>query len=338
MITLHPSGLPAAKSMSALSVVEAGDELHWQWIRATPWEPQALSQRNFPPIIAAALVEALLYGQRIHTTSTVSSNLISSFVCAGVHVLLFALTVLLLLSNRMRLNTLMLGGLVVMLGLSTADIALTWSFLLREPQSIIARCYVVWNQRWYILPGFGIPLLAATGFGYASKISRPLQMRRFVPIYIVITLILNNVLTILTGKEPSRSPVAQSGAALLTQVNDAYGRRKGSQYRTTSAIIVESGLLYSLSLLLLIGLSRTIWVAVAGAITLRIVCIAPVMIIVQIALGHGSFTSRSPERSPQARTRTVVLDTIVQQGSGPDENSSSMQLTTHASSIGERDR
>jgi hypothetical protein len=39
-----------------------------------------------------------------------------------------------------------------------------------------------------------------------------------------------------------------------------FGRRKRSQYRTTSAIIAESGMLYSFSLLVLIGLSRTIWV------------------------------------------------------------------------------
>lgn len=82
----------------------------------------------------------------------------------------------------------------------------------------------MWGQRWYILPGFGIPLLIGTGgyyrcllrerdrslkyitgFGYACQITRPLQMRRFVPIYIIITLILNNVLTVLTGVCPDHS-------------------------------------------------------------------------------------------------------------------------------------
>jgi hypothetical protein len=59
------------------------------------------------------------------------------------------------------------------------------------------------------------------------------------------------------------------------------------------------------------------------------------MIIVQIALGHGTLTaSRNTERSPQRRTNTVVLDTVVNTGAAPgEENSSSMQLTTHASSM-----
>lgn len=73
---------------------------------------------------------------------------------AGVHLLLFALTVILLLSNRMRLHTLMLVGLVVMLGLSTADIAISWRFLMREPQNMVRGTTVTFLRR--IFPKFPI--------------------------------------------------------------------------------------------------------------------------------------------------------------------------------------
>lgn len=164
--------------MDSLSAEGADDDWHWHWVRATPWEPQALSQKNFPPIVAAALVraESPIYASDFKAKDVVRLNrlkpcsMVSSVHCRrlsspnlisvplvpllGIYVLLFALTIVLLLSNRMRLHNLMLAGLVAMLGLSTADIALTWRVLLREPQSIVRGTTVTFLQR--VFPKFMI--------------------------------------------------------------------------------------------------------------------------------------------------------------------------------------
>ncbi|KAF5339805.1 hypothetical protein D9611_009177 [Ephemerocybe angulata] len=333
----------------------ATNDLEW-WLgkREVPWNPKPLSRKNFPPIIVGALVESMLY---------------------GIHLILFLICISLLLSKRLRLHYLMLSGITAMMVLATADIALTWRFLLftssMDPLDIIrgttltflkklfpkfmiyvannlvavslliARCYVVWGQQTYMAIGFIIPLLICTGFGFASQISRPLLMQRFVPIFLLVTLVLNNVLTILTGSTEMLTGdnwaiVAGRIWWLSRRVGTAFGRRTRSQYRTTSALIVESGLLYSMALLILIGLAKTRWVVLAGAVVLRIVSIMPIMIFVQIALGHATNPNKSTERTTGihgTRPETVILDTIVASGGGVDNNSSSMQLTTHASSI-----
>lgn len=323
------------------------------WTRAVPWNPVALSGNNYPPIIVAALVESMLY---------------------GVHLILFGICIFLLVNKSLRLQNLMLGGLCAMFVLSTADIALTWKFLVKEPEGmvkgttltflkklfpkfmifvtnnlisvslLIARCYVVWGQRKIVAIGFGTPLVIGTALGYASHVSRPDLMRLFAPIFILLTLILVNVLTLLTA---GRIWWLSGGVATTL------GRRQQGQYRTLSAVIVESGLVYSVSLLILIGLVSTMWSTLAGALVLRFVCIAPIMIVVQITIGQAVYSPRraaemttgihggdDAETAMERKTRTdmIDLDTIHVHVVGPEgPGESSMQLTTHASSMGRND-
>ncbi|KAG2004488.1 hypothetical protein CC2G_003041 [Coprinopsis cinerea AmutBmut pab1-1] len=315
--------------------------------RAPPWaEPQPLSQKTLPPILAAALAETLLY---------------------GIHAVLFIICVYFLLVRTIRLQWTMLSGIVIMFLLATADVAFSFHTLLGRTHVVIrgttltflervypkyliyvtnnfiavvlmiTRFYVVWGQRKYLLVVAGVPLLVVTGLGYASHIREPETLRRFVPIFFLINLVLNNVLTFLT---------ATRIFWISTSSSDVLGRRV-KQYRVTSAVMyvtlrclyrvgqnlntsfsVESGVLYSISMLLVIAIASTPWITLATAMMLRIVCIAPVLIVAQIAVGHAT---RNPNKihartEPHAGT-SIVLDTIIRTDI-PDDLS--MEVTSTA--------
>ncbi|EAU86947.2 hypothetical protein CC1G_09804 [Coprinopsis cinerea okayama7 len=252
----------------------------------------------------------------------------------------------------------MLSGIVIMFLLATADVAFSFHTLLGRTHVVIrgttltflervypkyliyvtnnfiavvlmiTRFYVVWGQRKYLLVVAGVPLLVVTGLGYASHIREPETLRRFVPIFFLINLVLNNVLTFLT---------ATRIFWISTSSSDVLGRRV-KQYRVTSAVIVgqnlntsfsvESGVLYSISMLLVIAIASTPWITLATAMMLRIVCIAPVLIVAQIAVGHAT---RNPNKihartEPHAGT-SIVLDTIIRTDI-PDDLS--MEVTSTA--------
>ncbi|KAG2004484.1 hypothetical protein CC2G_003037 [Coprinopsis cinerea AmutBmut pab1-1] len=308
------------------------------WLkRATPWsEPQPLTQKSLAPVLGAVLAETLLY---------------------GVHLILFLICVYFLVARKMRLQWLMLSGVIAMFLLATADIGFSFHTILKQTQSIVrgttltflrkvfpkfviyvtnnsiallllvARFYVVWGQKKWMLALALIPALASTGFGYACRIENPQTMKRLIPAYFLINLITSNILTFLTAGRIwwiSRS------------ASDVLGKRR-RQYRITSAIIVESGLLYSVSMLLVIALSSTVWVSVAAAVMLRMVSIVPVLMVVQIAINHASSTSRRergktadiPALTTRSRVPTsAMLDTIVRTDLPTD---SSIELTSRAS-------
>ncbi|EAU86945.2 hypothetical protein CC1G_09802 [Coprinopsis cinerea okayama7 len=320
------------------------------WLkRATPWsEPQPLTQKSLAPVLGAVLAETLLY---------------------GVHLILFLICVYFLVARKMRLQWLMLSGVIAMFLLATADIGFSFHTILKQTQSIVfpkfviyvtnnsiallllvARFYVVWGQKKWMLALALIPALASTGFGYACRIENPQTMKRLIPAYFLINLITSNILTFLTG---TSLPFLQLRAAasceralrfttagriwwISRSASDVLGKRR-RQYRITSAIIVESGLLYSVSMLLVIALSSTVWVSVAAAVMLRMVSIVPVLMVVQIAINHASSTSRRergktadiPALTTRSRVPTsAMLDTIVRTDLPTD---SSIELTSRAS-------
>ncbi|TFK23337.1 hypothetical protein FA15DRAFT_670616 [Coprinopsis marcescibilis] len=312
-------------------MVEVGELLG----RATPWEgPQPLTPASIPPLLAAALTESLLY---------------------GIHAILFAICVYLLVSRTMRLQWVMLCGICVMFVLSTADIGFTYHNVLVNPPVLIrgttatvlqkffpkfmifvtnnligallliARFYVVWGQKKGMAGLVLVFVLIATGFGYSSRIRDTESLRKTAPVYFLVTLVLNVALTFLT---------AGRIWWISRNVRDVVGRRGRDQYRVTSAIIVESGLLYSVSMILTMGLSSTPWVQLAAAIMMRMVSITPVLMVVQIAIGHATRTKASMDKTADIEnganhTRTVVLDTIIRTGPG----SSSMELTSDMASV-----
>ncbi|KAF8956603.1 hypothetical protein BDZ97DRAFT_1925399 [Flammula alnicola] len=61
-----------------------------------------------------------------------------------------------------------------------------------------------------------------------------------------------------------------------------------SHYHFAVGILVESGVIYTASTLLVLSLSRTNLILMAATIAIRVVCIVPILIIVQVALGQST--------------------------------------------------
>jgi len=321
-----------------------GEDGRQEWKRAQPWAaPTVLSVETLPPLLGAVMAETLLY---------------------GIHVVLFFACVYFLVVRHLRLQWLMLSGVVAMFFLTTGDIGFTFFVATQQTKVLyigttgtflrevfpkftiyvtnnlissllmVARFYVVWGQKWYLLVGTLIPLLAATGLGYACRISDPQMIRKLAPPFLLINLVLSNAVTLLTAGR----------IWWLARRASTLGEGRGRQYRLTSVIIVESGVLYSLSMLVLIALSKTQWSSIAACIMLRTVAIVPVLMFVQIAIGHAPppratrchDSDKAHDISTacaESRPRTSnMLDTVVRttMHSG---GSSTFDLTSHASTM-----
>ncbi|KDR79167.1 hypothetical protein GALMADRAFT_243060 [Galerina marginata CBS 339.88] len=230
----------------------------------------------------------------------------------------------------------MLAALIVMFILATADIAVSWNLVLAHTQwlyrgdsttlfravhpkfllhlvnnviadvLLILRCFVVWGKRKSIIYASGLLLVAGTVLGILSEGTLLPSLEFLVGPYIVSVLALNIVVTLLT---------AGRILWIAREVKRVMGRGMVSHYHFAVGILVESGLIYTMSAVLVFILSTTNFIIMAAAISIRVVCIMPILLIVQIALGHNTKDVHTTVSMLQAGTQqVVVLDTIVSGG------------------------
>ncbi|KAH9475983.1 hypothetical protein JR316_0011550 [Psilocybe cubensis] len=168
---------------------------------------------------------------------------------------------------------------------------------------LIARCYVVWGNRKSILFACLVLLLVGTAFGIISEGTTTPSLKRFIAVFILLVLVLNVGITLLT---------AGRIFWIAREVRSAMGPEMMSHYNFAICILIESGVVYTASTILLFCLSPTKFVLLGGIISIRTVCIMPILLLVQIALGQSiKDVDSTISRIEMASTPPVILDTII---------------------------
>ncbi|GLB40989.1 hypothetical protein LshimejAT787_0902040 [Lyophyllum shimeji] len=270
--------------------------------------------KQVPYVFAGFLVESLLF---------------------GVHIVLFCICVYVLGTRRNPAKLIFLVLIVIMFGISLADIVLSYRFVLHDIAAVlklkmsvvtaigrampkgylyvsnnlfadallIYRCYKVWDSRKYIMLVAGAVLVADSVWGYLSMNNGTLLSVSitFTPVFYWSVFAFNIVITLATAGRIWW--VARAARPILE-------RRQIQQYNTAIAIIVESGAIYSLCVLLMAAIpSAKSYRVIFLAISIRVVCIMPTLMIVQVELGRNA-TSESrlrPECSLPAWNRFSTL-------------------------------
>ncbi|KAF5309898.1 hypothetical protein D9619_010386 [Psilocybe cf. subviscida] len=274
----------------------------------TPILPQLNSSRfphTLPPYIGAVLFETFLY---------------------GLYVILFAICAYVLLRRNTPLHWILLGAASTMFALATSDIVYTYGLLfgkllhggltysnlrpkywLYVTNNVLAdglllyRCFVVWEFRKVILLGPIALLIAATVCGYALEGANSVLFEK-AWIYLTLTLILNVVLTVMTAgriwwlaKRAKQFP----GCNLL------------QRYNATITILIESGVVYSLYIILDLALRKhPVGSMVLDAGLIQVVGIMPTLIIVQVGLGravHDIEANEAITRLESYKNRTAAM-------------------------------
>ncbi|KAF9483248.1 hypothetical protein BDN70DRAFT_874121 [Pholiota conissans] len=276
-------------------------------------EPIPITLKVLPYVVLAFVLEGLLY---------------------GIHLVIFCLCVRVLLPRRRKLQRMMLGAIIVMFILATIDVAMSWRLFLGhthflyggtsatflravQPKIIIhlvnnvladslllIRCFVVWSRRKIILYIGGALLCAITVVGIISEGTTSFRLKQFIAVYNIANLVWNLAITILT---------AGKIIWIAREASQVVGPKILPHYHFAIAVLVESGMLYTISSILVLALLRTPYVLIAAAIAIRLTSIVPILIIVQVALGRSiQDVQRTISRlQGETTTQEIVLDTII---------------------------
>jgi len=144
--------------------------------------------------------------------------------------------------------------------------------------------------------------VVGTVLGFLGEATESIPLKKYVGVYIVMVISFNIILTFLTA-----------GRIYWTarKIKSIVGREMTSRYHFSVAIVVESGLLYTLTNILLLSLSPTRYIGMAAAFTIRTVCIMPLLIIVQITLGQSmNLKDTRKTASAQQKTGPMVFEAI----------------------------
>ncbi|KAF8192958.1 hypothetical protein BJ912DRAFT_961543 [Pholiota molesta] len=280
-------------------------------IRRAPANPLSqefpLSESDLPPILAAFLV---------------------SVPFLSVHAILFLICMRILLGRRRSvMKTAMLIAVVVMFGLATGDVAVSWHIILGRTSILytgtttklqhairpklaihfinksLTRCYVVLGNRTIVLYVGGFGLIVETLCGIITG-AVP-EIPDLIAAYFSIVLGFNFVLTAVT---------AIRIMWIAKEVKKALGPQMASNYHFSVGVLVESGMIYTSSMLLLIIFGKSIYLVLAAAINLRVVGIVPILIIVQIATGQAMEDVKTTVTRQEGGTQQIVLDTMFSEG------------------------
>jgi len=222
----------------------------------------------------------------------------------GIYSTLFAICIRVLLRNKRTTQKILLACAMIMFALATVDVVLEISFLFwfvvkqnTIPQTdihfkyliyitsnliadslVIYRCHAVWNRskRVIVLPCF--LLICGTGFGYGfiAVSKEDYRFRQLLIAFLFTTVALNMLVTILMAGRIWW--IARKARAIL-------GPGLSSKYTTMIAIIVESGVIYSIYFILDVVIQDLI----LDAGLAQVVGIVPTLIIVQIGLGRDAY-------------------------------------------------
>ncbi|PPQ89304.1 hypothetical protein CVT25_000371 [Psilocybe cyanescens] len=228
--------------------------------------------KSLPPYIGAVMFETFLY---------------------GLYVILFAICAYVLLRRNKNLHWILLTFAVVMFAIASADMIYTYyvlfcrvlkgglkfdhlkpKYLMYVSNNVLAdtlllyRCYVVWEYKKLII--------VVCGYIFEGSSSELFDKAY---IYLILTLVLNVILTCLTAGRIwwlARRARLVLGAGLL------------QRYNATITILIESGLVYSIYIILNLALRNTKVInTILDAGLIQVVGIMPTLIIVQVGLGRA---------------------------------------------------
>ncbi|PPR07869.1 hypothetical protein CVT24_005606 [Panaeolus cyanescens] len=238
-----------------------------------------------------------------YSLQTYSAAVLFEVFLYGIYSTLFAICIRVLLRNRRTTQKILLACAVVMFCLATVDVILELSFLFRfvvQRQNIpeaeihykyliyitsniiadslvIYRCHAVWNnsKRVILLPCFLLVCGSACGYAFIAVSQDEYKFRKLLVAFLFSTVTLNMLVTMLMAGRIWW--IARKARAIL-------GPGLSSKYNTMIAIIVESGIIYSIYVILDVVFPNLI----LDAGLAQVVGIVPTLIIVQIGMGRES--------------------------------------------------
>lgn len=261
--------------------------------------------RTFAPYIGAVFFETFLY---------------------GVYCVLFGICCYILMRKHKALHTVLFIFAVCMWSLATADIIYTYDIFFNKllpgtatfqtlyPKYVmfvtntaladtllLYRCFVVWGCKKRIVLGPAVLLVAATIVGYLFE-GASLSLFQHSWVYLAMTFALNVILTGLTAGR-----IWHLARITKTLVDEALLKR----YNTTIAMLVESGLIYSVYMTFNLAFQNNSTAnALLDAGLIQVVGIVPTLIIVQVGLGRsvndGSNDNEGVQRIENNRASMVA--------------------------------
>ncbi|KAF9479542.1 hypothetical protein BDN70DRAFT_688951 [Pholiota conissans] len=244
----------------------------------------------------------------------------------GIYSTLFAICIRVLLKNKRTTQRILLACAMIMFSLATVDVVLELSFLfwfvvkndtIPDPDLhfkfliyitsnviadslVIYRCHAVWNRskRVIILPCFLLICGSACGYGFIAVSKEEYRFRKLLVAFLFTTVTLNLLVTVLMAGRIWW--IARKARSIL-------GPGLSSKYNTMIGIIVESGVIYSIYVVLDVVFPDLI----LDAGLAQVVGIVPTLIIVQIGLGRNATdvdTSASMVRTDTRAMTTTVND------------------------------
>jgi len=256
----------------------------------------------------------------------------------GIYATLFVICIRILLRNKRATQKVLLACAIMMFTLATVDVILElcflfwfvvkqdtisqrdlhFKYLIYITSNIIAdglviyRCHAAWNnsKRVILIPCFLLFGGSACGYAYVGLSKQGYRFRDILVAFLFTTVALNLMVTMLMAGRIWW--IARKARSIL-------GPRLSSKYNTMIAIIVESGIIYSIYVVLDVVYPDL----VLDAGLAQIVGIVPTLIIVQIGLGrdaHDVDTTASMVRS-DARGFTTTCDDFPPTGPPPPVSS-----------------
>jgi hypothetical protein len=242
----------------------------------------------------------------------------------GVYSTLFAICLRVLLRNKKTTQKLLLACALVMFALATIDVVLELSFLFwfvvkgkNIPEAnlhfksliyitsnviadslVIYRCHSVWNnsKRIIVLPAFLLLAGSACGYAYIGLSDEEYRFRQLLNAFLFTTVTLNLLVTILMASRIWW--IARKARTIL-------GPGLAKKYHTLIAIVIESGVIYSIYVVLDVVFPGLI----LDAGLAQVVGIVPTLIIVQIGLGRDSHDVDTTASMVQTEGRGFVPTT-----------------------------
>ncbi|KAF9450831.1 hypothetical protein P691DRAFT_809354 [Macrolepiota fuliginosa MF-IS2] len=257
-------------------------------------------------------------GETYYSTGVYTSAMLFEMFLFGLYVALFGSCLHIFFRNRRSLQKPILTAIVLMFMLATADIVwgilnmhlyilhsepdsdfsdlieddddeteipikvLQYKFLLYITSNIIAdslliyRCYTLWNNsiRVIVLPCFVLLGGTACGYAFVGLSDDEYPFRFLLSIFLFSTLALNSVVT---------SLMAGRIWWIARQTRSILGPRLMKRYRTAIAIFIESGLVYSVYVILDVVLH----ILLLDAGLVQMVGLVPTLMIVQIGVSRA---------------------------------------------------
>ncbi|KAJ8091084.1 hypothetical protein PM082_024700 [Marasmius tenuissimus] len=137
-----------------------------------------------------------------------------------------------------------------------------------------SRCFFIWNRRWAIVIPTALMFLAANVFGSIYGV-RPFPENEPLLVFLGLDFMVHFLLTLF---------IAIKIVSVMRQANKILGRKSRKMYSSVLVIVIESGLLYPLSLVLVMSTPSDLGMIY---VLIHVVGIAPTLVVVRVGLGNA---------------------------------------------------